>query len=207
MKYGDEIIDLHGTNVTIARFISRVTPAPLINLYVGSIFAWFSPIGLGPVLAPVGTLLLCIILMVIMPITPIIYEAAKGNIDLDVSQRKSRTKFLLFSLFCYSLSFVVYTLFGCIIMSSLAAAYFTVSLGVTVVNLKSKVSVHGAGVGGPGTALILVFGIFALPVVLIWIAVIWARVVLQQHSMAQSIAGVLLGAFITAMTYPFVYIY
>ncbi len=207
MKYGDELIELHGKGIAIARFISRVTPAPLINFYVGIIFSWFSPIGLGPILTPVGSLLLCIALMVIMPITPIIFEAIRGNVDLDVSQRESRTKFLLFSLLCYMLSFSVYTLLGCVIMSSLAAAYFTVTLGVTVATLKSKVSVHGAGVGGPGTALILIFGIIALPVVFVWIAVIWARVVLQQHSIAQSFAGVLLGVIITALTYPFVYVY
>jgi len=207
LKYGDELIELHGKGIAIARFISRVTPAPLINFYVGIIFSWFSPIGLGPILTPVGSLLLCIALMVIMPITPIIFEAIRGNVDLDVSQRESRTKFLLFSLLCYMLSFSVYTLLGCVIMSSLAAAYFTVTLGVTVATLKSKVSVHGAGVGGPGTALILIFGIIALPVVFVWIAVIWARVVLQQHSIAQSFAGVLLGVIITALTYPFVYVY
>jgi len=207
LKYGDELIELHGTAVTIARFISRATPAPLINFYVGIIFSWFSPIGLGPILTPVGSLLLCIVLMVIMPIAPIILEAIRGNVDLDVSKRESRTKFLLFSLLCYLLSFAVYTLLGCVIMSSLAAAYFTVTMGVTIATLKTKVSVHGAGVGGPGTALIFVFGIIAIPVVLVWVAVIWARIVLQQHSMVQSLTGVLLGVIITALTYPFAYIY
>jgi membrane-associated phospholipid phosphatase len=207
LKYGDELIELHGTSVTIARFISRLTPAPLINFYVGVIFSLFTPIGLGPILTPIGSILLCITLMVIMPISPIIFEAIRGNVDLDVSQRESRTKFLLFSLLCYLLSYVAYTLFGCIIMSSLAVAYFTVTLGVTIVTLKTKISVHCAGVGGPGTALFFVFGILAMPVVFVWVAVIWARVVLQQHSRTQSIAGVLLGVFITAATYPFVYIF
>ncbi len=207
MKFGDELIELHGTAVSIARFISRVTPAPLINLYVGIIFSWFSPIGLGPILTPMGSLLLCIALMVIVPIAPIILEAVKGNVDLDVSKRESRTKFLLFSLPCYLLSFGVYAILGCVIMSSLAAAYFTVTTGVTVATMRTKVSVHGAGVGGPGTALLFVFGIIALPVVFVWVAVIWARIVLQQHSMTQSLTGVLLGVIITALTYPFVYIH
>jgi membrane-associated phospholipid phosphatase len=61
-------------------------------------------------------------------------------------------------------------------------------------------------VGGPGMALILVFGLTAFPIVLVWIAVIWARIILQQHSISQSIAGVLIGIIITAMTFPFVYI-
>jgi membrane-associated phospholipid phosphatase len=207
LKYGDELIELNGIRIAVARFISRVTPAPLINFYVGLIFAWFSPIGLGPFLTPLESLLLCIALMVIMPVIPIIIEAARGKTDLDVSQRESRTKFFLFSLLCYSLSYLVYNYFGCIVMSSLAAAYFTVTLGVTVISLRSKISVHGAGVGGPGTALILVFGLSALPVILVWIAVIWARIILHQHSLAQSVGGVLAGLIITFMTYPFVYIF
>jgi membrane-associated phospholipid phosphatase len=206
LKYGDELIELHGANVTIARIISRLTPAPLINLYLGVIFSLFSPIGLGPILSPTASLLFCVALMVILPIMPIIIEAARGNIDLDVSQRESRTKFFLFSLLCYAISYVLYTIMGCVIMSSLAAAYFTVTLGVAITSLKYKVSVHGAGVGGPGMALIIVFGLYALLVVFVWIVVIWARVVLRQHSIHQSIAGVLIGIFITIVTFPLVYI-
>ena len=186
--------------------MSRLTPAPLINLYVGIIFSWYSPIGLGSTLTPTTSLLLCIIFMVVLPISPIIFEAARGNIDLDVSQRESRTKFFLFSLLCYVLAFILYHLYSCTVMSALAAAYFTVTLGVTIVSLRTKVSVHCAGVGGPGTALIYVFGAIATPVILLWILVIWARTVLQQHSMIQSISGVFLGVIITALTYPFVYI-
>lgn len=206
LKYGDELIELHGREIMAARVVSRSTPAPLINLYVGIIFSWCSPIGLGPILTPVTSLLLCIIIMVVLPIVPILFHAASGSIDLDVSRRESRTKFFLFSLLCYALAFTVYYLASCTVMSALAAAYFTVTLGVMITSLRTKISVHCAGVGGPGTALIFVFGVIATPVIVIWILVIWARTTLQQHSIAQSIGGVVLGAVITTMTYPFFYI-
>jgi membrane-associated phospholipid phosphatase len=205
LKFGDELINLHGKSITVARAVSRATPAPLINFYVGIIFSWYSPIGLGPVLTPQGSFLLCVLLMVISPILPILYEAAKGKIDLDVSERESRTRFFLFSLFCYIFAYTIYSMLNCTVMSSLAAAYFTVTLGVTIASLKTKVSVHGAGVGGPGTALIFVFGISATPVIILWAAVVWARMTLKQHSMIQSVGGVLLGVIITLLTYPFVY--
>ncbi|MGY5881402.1 MAG: hypothetical protein RTV31_14215 [Candidatus Thorarchaeota archaeon] len=200
------MLDLHGRRVVVARVISRLAPAPLINLYVGIIFSLFSPIGLGPILTPLSNILLCIIMMVILPITPILYSARKGAVDLDVSEWESRTKFFLFSLPFYAGAFIVYSLLDCMIMSALAAAYFTVTSGVTLANQKSKVSVHGAGIGGPGTALFFVFGWFALPVIIVWILVIWSRTVLKQHSLKQSIAGVMLGIVITLCTYPFVYI-
>jgi len=206
VKYGDELLDLQGRQVTIARVISRLTPVPLVDFYVGIIFSFYSPIGLGPVLNPVSSILLCIIMMVILPITPILYSVRKGAVDLDVSEWESRTKFFIFSLPVYVIAFLVYSVLGCVIMSALAAAYFTVTCGVALANQKTKVSVHGAGVGGPGIALILVFGWVAFPVILVWILVIWSRTVLKQHSWVQSILGVMLGIIITLGTYPFVYI-
>ena len=206
LKYGDQTLDLHGRDVLLARIISRLTPAPLINFYVAVIFSWYSPIGLGPVLNPLMNLILCIILMVVLPIVPIIYEAWRGNIDLDVSVRESRLRFFIFSILCYALVFIVYVLLECTIMSALAAAYFTVTTGVMLVSLRTKVSVHGAGVGGPGTALLIVYGWIALPVVLVWILVIISRTILRQHTLGQSIAGVILGIIIVSLTYPFVYI-
>ncbi|MHA1943453.1 MAG: hypothetical protein ACW96M_03555, partial [Candidatus Thorarchaeota archaeon] len=124
MKYHDEILALEGRSVAVSRVISRVTPAPLINLYVGIIFSVASPIGLGPVLDPFSSILICLVIMVILPIVPIVYEAWKGNVDLDVSVKESRTRFFIFSMLCDVLAYSVYGYFGCHIMSTLAAAYF-----------------------------------------------------------------------------------
>jgi membrane-associated phospholipid phosphatase len=206
MRYGDELLNLHGRRVVVARVISRITPAPLINLYVGIIFSLYSPIGFGPILTPLSNIILCIFMMVILPITPILYSAKKGHVDLDVSEWESRTKFFLLSLPVYASAFLMYWILDCMIMSALSAAYFTVTSGVTIANQRTKVSVHGAGIGGPGTALFYVFGWYAIPVVFVWILVIWSRTILKQHTLKQSITGVMLGLVITLCTYPFVYI-
>ena len=206
MKFHDELLELKGKRVTVSRVISRLTPAPLINFYVGIIFSLASPIGFGPTLDSLSSILICLIVMVILPITPIFYEAWKGNVDLDVSQRESRTKFLIFSLFCYAIAFLVYGYFECHIMAILAAAYFSVASGVLIVSLRYKISVHGAGVGGPGAALIYIYGPMALIVAIIWVLVIYSRVVLRQHSVEQSVAGVLLGVVISWLTYFFMYL-
>ncbi len=201
MKYGDQLLDLKGRRVTIARIISRITPAPLVNLYVGILFSFFSPIGLGPTLAPSYSLLICVWLMVILPIVPIFYSAFKGTVDLDVSERESRPIFFVFSLCCYVSAFGIYLLTQCHIMSTLALAYFSVTLGVLVASFRTKASVHAAGVGGPGTALIFVFGPPALLVILVWIAVVWARTVLQQHTIQQSVLGLVIGIVVTTIVY------
>jgi len=206
VKYHDEILELKGTRVTISRVISRLTPAPLINLYVGIIFSLASPIGLGPVLTPLASILICLIVMVILPIAPIIYEAWRGNVDLDVSVRESRTKFFVFSMMCDVIAYVVYGYFSCHIMSTLAVAYFAVTAGVLLVSLRIKISVHGAGVGGPGAALIYVYGLPALTVVIVWILVIYSRITLKQHTLGQSIAGVALAILISWGIYFLIYL-
>jgi hypothetical protein len=166
----------------------------------------WTPIGLGPNLDAWLALGICILLMVILPVVPIIYSALKGGTDLDVSRRERRAGFFAFSLLCYALAFVIYTYASCLIMSAFAAAYFTVTTSVMVATFRSKVSVHGAGVGGPGTALIYVFGFWALPVVLVWLAVIWARPVLKQHTVPQTVGGVAIGILVTLFTYVLLYV-
>ncbi|MFX1369816.1 MAG: hypothetical protein ACFFAY_14570 [Promethearchaeota archaeon] len=201
MYFGDEVLDLSGRQVTAARVVSRLTSAPLINLYVAIIMILWSPIGLGPVLDPYAAFAICLFWMVILPVVPIVNSALLGKTDLDVSTKENRAKFFAFSLLCYAFAFLAYLNASCLIMSSLAAAYFTVTTSIMVATFRTKVSVHGAGVGGPGTALLYVFGVVALPVVLVWIAVIWARPILKQHSTSQTVAGVVIGMIVTALTY------
>ncbi|MFW9802601.1 MAG: hypothetical protein ACFFFC_08120 [Candidatus Thorarchaeota archaeon] len=206
LKYNDESLDITGAGIQIARIVSRLTPAPLINLYVGLIMVFASPIGLGPILNPASALLILILGMVILPIIPIILSAWRGHIDLDVSLRENRAKFFAFSLLCYGIVYIIFSLAHCFILAVLSAAYFTVTSGVMIATLKTKVSVHGAGVGGPGTALLIVYGWIAWPIIILWSAVIWSRTVLKQHSLAQAIAGVLLGILITVPTYWLLYV-
>lgn len=167
--------------------------------------AYASPIGLGPMLDFVSALLVVVIIMVVAPIAPIVYAAWKGRTDLDVSVQESRSKFLAFSLLCYIFAIAIFGFTSCLILQVLAAAYFNVTLGVLIVNQRSKISVHGAGVGGPGTALLAVYGWMALPVVILWALVIWSRIRLRQHSFLQAAAGVILGVLITWPTYIVLY--
>lgn len=206
LRYNDESLDLDGQGIILAKAISRLTPAPLINLYVGLIMALTSPIGLGPILQADQAILVLVLVMVVSPVVPIVYSATRGRIDLDVSVRESRTRFFGISLVCYATAYIIYAALDCQILAVLAAAYFTVTSGVMIATLKTKVSVHGAGVGGPGTALLVVYGLLALPVVLVWVAVIWSRVVLKQHSIMQSVSGVMLGIMITLPTYLLLYV-
>ncbi len=203
MRFHDEILGLKGFDVTIARIISRLLPAPLINFYVGVIIGLTAPAGLGPTMTPLSAILVCTSVMVILPITPILIEARRGRVDLDVSDRSKRARFLLFALVCYACAYLIYWLNQCDVMRLLSAAYFTVTTGVLIMTLRYKVSVHAAGVAGPTTALLCVYVSSAWPVLFLWPLVTWARVRLSQHTLIQGLVGLLLGFLITLLTYYF----
>lgn len=205
MRFGDQIPELEGAQVQIARGISRLTAAPLFNFYVAAVIAFTSPIGLGPVLGPIEILLVCALTMVLLPISPIVFNAWRGHIDLDVSRREYRGRYFVFSILCYALAYAVYSLTDCTVMAVLAAAYFFVTSGVTVANYFIKVSVHATGVAGPGTALIWMYGTIALLVVPVWFLVVWSRKTLRQHSLLQGFLGLMIGIAITMGVYAFLY--
>jgi membrane-associated phospholipid phosphatase len=116
-----------------------------------------------------------------------------------------RARFFGFALCCYVGAYVVYWLGQCHVMRVLAGAYFGVTTGVMLSTLKWKVSVHAAGVAGPGTALLCMYGLTATPVILVWLAVLWARPVLKQHTATEGTGGLLLGILITLATYAVLY--
>ncbi|MHA1771668.1 MAG: hypothetical protein ACTSYL_08310 [Candidatus Thorarchaeota archaeon] len=205
LKFNDEILDLDGKYIRPARIISRLTPAPIFNIYVALIIVAASPNELGPILNPVTAFLICLCLMVIAPIIPIVYNAWKGHVDLDVSVRNHRTKFFFYSLVCYFTAYSIYAWLYCDVLRILAAAYLTVTTAVMLLTFKTKVSVHAAGVGGPSTALIYMYGLFAVPVILLWIAIVWSRSVLKQHTLTQGALGIIVGVVVTLTTYILLY--
>jgi membrane-associated phospholipid phosphatase len=90
-------------------------------------------------------------------------------------------------------------------MYAISLSYVFVTLGVTLINLKWKISVHAAGISGPSTALVCVFGLAALPVVALIVLVVWARIKLKAHTPWQSIAGAIVGILITLSVYVIFY--
>ncbi|MFF1837438.1 phosphatase PAP2 family protein [Streptomyces sp. NPDC058231] len=70
-----------------------------------------------------------------------------------------------------------------------------------VVTVWWKVSVHTAVAGGVVTILILAFGVALAPLALAIAAIGWSRVRLRDHTVAQTIAGALLGGLAAAVTF------
>jgi hypothetical protein len=87
------------------------------------------------------------------------------------------------------------------ILFVLAIAYMAVSAMIFAIGTFWKISIHSAGVAGPTTALIFVFGLALLPLYVLTAAIIWARLKLAAHTLAQLVAGALVAIVITSLVY------
>jgi membrane-associated phospholipid phosphatase len=82
--------------------------------------------------------------------------------------------------------------------------YVIVVLGLILVNIFFKASGHAAGVAGPVSAMIYLYGLIATPLIALIPLTMWARVRTKGHTLSQTIVGALLSATIT-VTVLFLY--
>jgi hypothetical protein len=82
--------------------------------------------------------------------------------------------------------------------------YFVGTLFLFFINLYWKISIHTMGIAGPTTVLVFVFGYWGALLGLLLPPVIWSRVYLKKHTVAQAITGAILGFVLTAIALSFV---
>jgi len=70
---------------------------------------------------------------------------------------------------------------------------------VLLFTIKWKISVHTTGLSGPVAALILLLGPFGAIFAVLYPIVIWSRVLLKKHTLAQAITGGVQGFFLTVL--------
>jgi hypothetical protein len=80
-------------------------------------------------------------------------------------------------------------------------AGLVLTLGVTVL-ARWKVSLHAAVAAGTATTLVLVFGVWLLASWAAVALVAWARVRMRDHTVAQVLVGVALGALAAGTVFP-----
>lgn len=80
-------------------------------------------------------------------------------------------------------------------------AYLCVASATFVITVLWKISAHTAGIAGPSTALVFVFGACALPLYLLAILMVWSRVKLGAHTLDQAVAGVIVAIGIASLVY------
>lgn len=114
------------------------------------------------------------------------------------TEKRQRVMSFVFMAVSYPIGFVVLKLVQAPpIFEAIMLTYVMVVLGLILVNIFFKASGHAAGVAGPVSALIYLYGLIATPLIALIPITMWARVRAKGHTLSQTIVGALLSAGIT----------
>ncbi len=134
----------------------------------------------------------------ILPMAIILFWAKKLNTDKDISNRSDRYVPLLVGVVSYFIGFLVaLALHLDWFLTILILCYAIDTFIVMLITTQWKVSIHTTGLSGPVAALIVLLGPIGALFGLIYPVLIWSRVLLKKHSLAQAIVGGAQGFFLT----------
>lgn len=129
-------------------------------------------------------------------------RAASKAIDWAKIIRRQRLASFVLMIISYPIGFVIIkAMRGPRIFEVLLISYTLVTLGLIIFNgiIRYKASGHAAGVAGPVTALVYLYGLVAAPLLLLIPLVTTARVMAKGHNVGQMIVGSSLSAAVTVI--------
>ncbi len=119
--------------------------------------------------------------------------------DMGISRRRERIGPFLFSFASVLAGLIVLILFNA--PKNLQTLLIITALScivMMVITLWWKISIHASSIAGTTTFLTALYGVIMLPAFLLVVLVSWSRVVLERHTVAQVVAGALLGITLTS---------
>lgn len=119
--------------------------------------------------------------------------------DFQLVVREQRLRPLLVSLVCTAVALIL-VIVGhgpAGLRVGLAAALVTGSV-MTIVTARWKISFHAGGAAGATVLMIWQFGVTALLFLPVLAGVCWSRIYLRRHTVPQVLAGLIVGAVLTA---------
>lgn len=151
--------------------------------------------------------LISLVFASILPMAIIVYWAKRLDTDSDISNREDRFTPLIVGIVSYFIGFLVSLFLGTDHFLTALLLCYAVNTGVVLlITFKWKISVHTTGLSGPVGALILLLGPIGALFGILYPLLIWSRVTLEKHTMAQAIAGGVQG-FILTVFEMYLYIY
>lgn len=175
-----------------ARFVSNMLAPSTISLPLVVLVSLYHSISVTSAL-----LYACLTLffLTLGPMIYVIIGVRKGWLsDVDVSRRAERTGPFLFGLASVALGlfFLRYTdapknLQTLLLITAISGAI------MMIITLWWKISIHASSMAGAATMLTALYGAVMLPIFVLLVLVSWSRVVLRRHTLAQVIAGSLMG--------------
>jgi membrane-associated phospholipid phosphatase len=194
--HNNQITDADRGKRKWAAAISNVTIPPVIAVITFTLINYSLSSGLPFIVLTFLTTLFT----AIVPLSILIIWARRTNAyDLDISARTDRNHPLLLAAVSYFFGTAVLLIIHApILTATVMFGYFAGTLFLFFVNLRWKISIHTMGIAGPTTVLIFVFGYWGALLALLLPPVIWSRVYLKKHTVAQALAGAAVGFLLTA---------
>ncbi|PWB88316.1 hypothetical protein [Methanobrevibacter thaueri] len=186
----------------IAENISTLTNPPIICIPLFLVICLtLSFTGDGFDISKFTTLeIVSLIFASILPMAIILFWAKKLNTDKDISNRSDRYMPLIVGIVSYFIGFLICLIFNLDNFLTCLLLCYSVNTGVVLlITTKWKISVHTTGLSGPNGALILLLGPFGALIGILYPIIIWSRVLLKKHTLAQAIAGGVQGYFLTVL--------
>ena len=151
-----------------------------------------------------GLFALCEIISLVftsaLPMAIIVFWAKKLNTDSYISNREDRFAPLIIGTVSYFIGFILSWLLNLSsFLTVLLLCYTTNTFIVMLITTKWKISIHTTGLSGPVAALIMLLGPIGALFGLIYPVLIWSRVTLKKHTMAQAICGGVQGFILTVV--------
>ena len=143
-----------------------------------------------------------------LPLAIILLWAKRIGTDRDISNRSDRYMPLIIGIVSYLIGFMICLVFNLDhFLTALLLCYATNTGVVLLFTIKWKISVHTTALSGPVAALILLLGPLGAIFGVIYPVLIWSRVLLKKHTLAQAISGGVQGFFLTVLEmYLFIYL-
>ena len=174
----------------IAYWVSLITSAPIV---AGLIYLW---IGFTTGVYWFG--LLGFVLGFFPPAVYVWFLLRRKIVDSwFVNERMLRIGPLLLSLTGFIILFLLSLVYGLRVFNMLSFAYVCNTIITLSITLQWKISIHMYGLTGPLTFLLLLYDSITWVWFLLVPIVAWARLKLRAHSLAQIIAGGVLGVLLT----------
>lgn len=123
--------------------------------------------------------------------------------DLHVRAQTQRHKIYVVGLVSAVLLLIVLTLLDApVVLVALMVSVLLANAMSALINRRWQISLHGGTMGNTTAALHLLYGVTALAIMIpLSVIVLWSRVRTGSHTFGQSLAGYLLGLFVTYLVF------
>jgi len=145
----------------------------------------------------------CIFFATVVPVSIVLaFTSRTHRGQLDIHEREARLFPLLAIIPSYAMGYAsLYAMSAPAAIQCLMLCYTINTAFVLAVSLFWKISIHAVGVSGPAVAMTYVFGSIGIVLMLMIPMVMWSRVHLKKHTVAQVIAGASSALTITTLVF------